>query len=80
MTTTDPFEGVPAQLATAMRKRGFTTLTAVQRAVLEAECEGRDLRISSQTGSGKTVALGFALARQFTDPGAGAGIGGPPAS
>lgn len=63
MSTTDPFAGVPAPLATALRRRGFTALTAVQRAVLEAECEGRDLRISSQTGSGKTVALGIALAR-----------------
>jgi len=63
MTTTDPFAGVPAPLASALRRRGFPALTAVQRAVLEAECEGRDLRISSQTGSGKTVALGIALAR-----------------
>jgi ATP-dependent RNA helicase DeaD len=63
MTTTDPFAGVPAPLASALRRRGFTAPTAVQRAVLEAECEGRDLRISSQTGSGKTVALGIALAR-----------------
>ena len=77
MTTNDPFEGVPALLATAMQKRGFTDLTAVQRAVLEAECEGRDLRISSQTGSGKTVALGLALARHFMAPGAGDGISGP---
>ena len=65
MTTTDPFEGVPAPLASAMRRRGFAALTAIQRAVLEAECEGRDLRITSQTGSGKTVALGIALARHF---------------
>ena len=65
MMTTELFEGVPAQLASAMQRRGFSSLTAVQRAVLEAECEGRDLRISSQTGSGKTVALGIALARHF---------------
>ena len=78
MTTTDLFEGVPAQLAKAMQRRGFSTLTAVQRAVLEAECEGRDLRISSQTGSGKTVALGIALARHYlTEPGATAGATGP---
>jgi ATP-dependent RNA helicase DeaD len=78
MTTTDLFEGVPAPLASAMLERGFTDLTAVQRAVLEAECEGRDLRISSQTGSGKTVALGIALARHFlTEPGEAAPGGGP---
>jgi len=34
----------------------------VQAAVLEAEAEGRDLLVSAQTGSGKTVAYGLALA------------------
>ena len=32
------------------------------RTLLDAEVEGRDLQISSQTGAGKTVALGFVLA------------------
>jgi ATP-dependent RNA helicase DeaD len=74
MTTNDPFAGVPAPLASALRQRGFAELTAVQSAVLEAECEGRDLRISSQTGSGKTVALGIALARPLlAQPGSPAG-------
>src|SRR5262249_12584665 len=36
-------------------------LTPVQQAVLDPELEGRDLRITSQTGSGKTVAIGFVL-------------------
>lgn len=58
----DPFAGVPASLATAIRRRGFAELTSVQRAVLDTQSEGRDLRISSQTGSGKTVAIGFVLA------------------
>ncbi|HIL02260.1 MAG TPA: DEAD/DEAH box helicase [Myxococcales bacterium] len=61
-TVDDEMYGVPELLATAMRKRGFSELTSVQRAVLESESEGRDLRISSQTGSGKTVAIGLALA------------------
>lgn len=65
MSTTDPFAGVPDPLRAALHDRGFTKLTAVQRAVLEADSEGHDLRISSQTGSGKTVALGFALARSL---------------
>jgi ATP-dependent RNA helicase DeaD len=64
-TTTDPFQGVPKALADAMRRRGFTELSSVQRRVLEAESAGRDLRISSQTGSGKTAALGLALAPHF---------------
>ncbi len=56
------FAAVPARLRPALEARGFDALTDVQRAVLEAEVEGRDLQISSQTGSGKTVALGFVLA------------------
>ncbi len=61
-----PFDAVPAPLRAALTRRGFATLTAVQTAVLqsmsEAEGQVRDLQITSQTGSGKTVALGFALA------------------
>ena len=63
----DPFAGIPAPLADALRRRGFSELTSVQSAVLTAESEGRDLRISSQTGSGKTVAIGLALARHLVD-------------
>jgi ATP-dependent RNA helicase DeaD len=65
MNPTDPFQGVPALLADAMRARGFAALTSVQRSVLDSESSGRDLRISSQTGSGKTAALGLALASHF---------------
>src|SRR5689334_10590044 len=57
------FEGLDPALADALTKRGFTALTAVQAAVMEPGLEGRDLRISSQTGSGKTVALGLARPR-----------------
>ncbi|MEO8184064.1 MAG: DEAD/DEAH box helicase [Deltaproteobacteria bacterium] len=68
----DPFVGVPAALRQALEKRGFAQLTAVQTAVLNSIVEGRDenrnLRISSQTGSGKTIALGFALAARVLDP------------
>ena len=52
---------LPPALLTAIEKRGFTELTEVQRAVLDPACEARDLRITSQTGSGKTVAIGFCL-------------------
>jgi ATP-dependent RNA helicase DeaD len=68
----DPFAGVPDPLRHALEKRGFTQLTAVQAAVLSSIVEGRDadrnLRISSQTGSGKTIALGFALAARVLEP------------
>ena len=62
---TAPFDAVPAPLRAALTRRGFATLTAVQTAVLQSMSEAqsvRDLQITSQTGSGKTVALGFALA------------------
>ena len=66
-TTTDPFKTLPDPIAAALTARGFTELTPVQRAVVAAESTGRDLRISSQTGSGKTVAIGIALASHFID-------------
>lgn len=69
-TTNDPFESLPDPIAAALTSRGFTELTAVQRAVVAAESRGRDLRISSQTGSGKTVAIGIALASHFIEGGA----------
>jgi ATP-dependent RNA helicase DeaD len=56
------FSGLSAPLAKALTRRGFTALTKVQSAVLEDALRGRDLRISSRTGSGKTVALGLAVA------------------
>jgi ATP-dependent RNA helicase DeaD len=59
----DVFASVPASLQPALRRRGFSSLTAVQAAVLAADDGSRDLRLSSQTGSGKTVAIGLALAR-----------------
>jgi ATP-dependent RNA helicase DeaD len=48
-------------LASALEKKGFTELMPVQAAVLDPALAGRDLRVSSQTGSGKTVAIGLAL-------------------
>jgi ATP-dependent RNA helicase DeaD len=66
VTTTgpDPFAAVPPTLRAALQRRGFTQLTEVQGAILAADDGQGDLRISSQTGSGKTVALGIALSRQ----------------
>jgi ATP-dependent RNA helicase DeaD len=57
----DPFALIEAPLRATMTKRGFTALTEVQSAVLAADATTHDLRISSRTGSGKTVAIGLAL-------------------
>lgn len=59
---------VPATLAHSLRARGFTTLTPVQTAILEANPADADLLVSARTGSGKTVAIGLALARSLFDP------------
>ena len=48
-------------LARALAERDYADPTPVQEAVLEAE-GGRDLLVSAQTGSGKTVAYGLAIA------------------
>jgi ATP-dependent RNA helicase DeaD len=64
----DAFSTVPLDLGEALQARGFTSLTEVQRAVLEPGLAGRDLRISSETGSGKTVALGLAIAGELVEP------------
>jgi len=49
-------------LAQALTERDYTDPTAVQTAVLEPGAKDRDLLVSAQTGSGKTVAYGLALA------------------
>ncbi len=56
---------LPPRLAEALTARGYTDLTAVQVAVGAPEAEGRDLLVSSRTGSGKTVAYGLAMAGEL---------------
>lgn len=51
-----------AALDAALIQRGYSEPTPVQAAVLAAEAHGRDLLVSAQTGSGKTVAFGLAAA------------------
>ncbi|AIQ91659.1 MULTISPECIES: DEAD/DEAH box helicase [Methylobacterium] len=57
-----PFPTLPAPLARALSDRGYADPTPVQAAVLEAAAGSRDLLVSAQTGSGKTVAYGLAMA------------------
>lgn len=49
-------------LASALTERGYDKLTAVQMAVLGEDARDSDLLVSAQTGSGKTVAFGLAMA------------------
>ena len=55
------FADLPALLAEALAARGYAAPTAVQAAVIAPEAAGRDLIVSAQTGSGKTVAFGLAM-------------------
>ena len=57
-----PFPIKNPALARALAARGYNEPTDVQRAVLTPEAAERDLLVSAQTGSGKTVAFGLALA------------------
>jgi len=71
-----PFSAAHPALGRALAARNYTEPTPVQAQVLGAEAD-RDLLVSAQTGSGKTVAFGLALAprllgekQRFDKPGA----------
>ena len=59
------FENLPSILGDALTERGYSDLTPVQAAVTTPDTKGRDLIVSAQTGSGKTVAFGLALADEL---------------
>ena len=65
---------IPA-LSRALAERNYASATPVQTAVLEAGAADRDLLVSAQTGSGKTVAYGLAIADNLFPP---SGALGPP--
>jgi ATP-dependent RNA helicase DeaD len=54
-------------LAATLAARGYDVLTPVQLAVLDHAASGADLLVSAQTGSGKTVAFGMAIAPTLLD-------------
>ncbi|MCU0947368.1 MAG: DEAD/DEAH box helicase [Porphyrobacter sp.] len=56
------FPPLPAAIAAALAERGYASATPVQAEVLRPDARARDLVVSAQTGSGKTVAFGLALA------------------
>lgn len=59
---------LPNTLSDALAERGYEKLTAVQEAVLDTTLAGKDLLVSAQTGSGKTVAFGLAMAADILAP------------
>ncbi|WP_375248567.1 DEAD/DEAH box helicase [Sphingomonas sp.] len=61
---------LPPALAQALETRGYADLTPVQAEVTAEAAHGRDLLVSAQTGSGKTVAFGLAMAEQLMPEGA----------
>ncbi|KRQ15690.1 DEAD/DEAH box helicase [Bradyrhizobium sp. DASA03076] len=59
------FPALTPPLARALAERNYDSPTPVQLAVLGEDAVGRDLLVSAQTGSGKTVAYGLAMARDL---------------
>jgi ATP-dependent RNA helicase DeaD len=60
--------GAHPALLPALAARGFSEPTPVQAAVLAAALAGKDLLVSSRTGSGKTVAFGLLVADAALGP------------
>lgn len=61
------FENAHPALAGALAAQGYEIPTPVQAAVLAPEHAAADLLVSAQTGSGKTVAFGLAIAPTLLD-------------
>ena len=71
--------GAHPALAGALDRRGYVEPTPVQAAVLAPGLSGRDLLVSSRTGSGKTVAFGLVLGEALLGPAPAFGAAGAPA-
>ena len=61
------FPATHPALSRALAERDYTDATPVQAAVVAEEAEGRDLLVSAQTGSGKTIAFGMAIAESLLE-------------
>ena len=59
--------GVSETLRATLAAKGYDKLTPVQAAVIQDDLAGLDLLVSAQTGSGKTVAFGLAIAKDLLD-------------
>ncbi|MCP3054140.1 DEAD/DEAH box helicase [Aurantimonas marianensis] len=72
------FRPTSPPLARALAERGYEDPTPVQDAVLEAGAAERDLLVSAQTGSGKTIAYGLAIASTLLGDAERLGVAGAP--
>ena len=61
------FSAVPKTLSAALSQKGYSGLTPVQKAVSDEALAGKDLLVSAETGSGKTVGFGLAMAKELLD-------------
>lgn len=65
-------------LAEALARQGYDTLTPVQTEMTRPDLIGTDLLVSAQTGSGKTVGFGLAIAPTLLDDGGALPAAGTP--
>ena len=65
-----PIAAIHPALASALAAKGYSTLTPVQMAMTDEDHADADLLVSAQTGSGKTVAFGIAIAPTLLGNGA----------
>ncbi len=65
-----PFAAIHPALASAIAAKGYSALTPVQMAMTNEDHGDADLLVSAQTGSGKTVAFGIAIASTLLGNGA----------
>jgi ATP-dependent RNA helicase DeaD len=73
-----PFSTIHPALQSALVEQGYKDPTPVQAAVLEERANEKDLLVSAQTGSGKTVAFGLAAASTLLGDAERMGPSGPP--
>ncbi|MEO0772909.1 MAG: DEAD/DEAH box helicase [Pseudomonadota bacterium] len=59
--------GLPTTVSQALAQKGYDTLTPVQVTVSDPALAQSDLLVSAQTGSGKTVGFGLAIAGDLLD-------------
>lgn len=61
-SSTSPISGIHPALASALEAKGYNQLTPVQLEMTNEKYGQADLLVSAQTGSGKTIAFGIAIA------------------